>query len=270
VFVWRAVRAQSPRQGGQGFAGLQQITPITLGVPLPVYAMTLDATGRWLATLDEKGVRLWDLRPALTAPSDGDPIAPRGPGLIHAVGYPQELAFLPDGNTIAVIVGNGVRLIDLKGKLLADMPNAHAAETKALALGRDDAGVLLATADANGVVKAWRVEGDGKLSPLAELTAHNAAVTSLAFSPDGRALASAGYDRTVILSDPLTGQERAALPAHADRVVRLQFLPDASALLTIGRDGAVRRWRASGGAIAATLNMPAPNPPPRPRGKKDR
>jgi WD40 repeat protein len=113
----------------------------------------------------------------------------------------------------------------------------------------------------------WRVGKAGGLTPQAEMNSHTAAVFSLAFSPDGRTLASGGTDRTVRLSDPLSGQERAALTGHADRVLRVQFLPKASALLTVVRDGTVKRWRATGGAQPAPPELSFPTSPPRPRGK---
>src|SRR5262245_49029156 len=50
------------------------------------------------------------------------------------------------------------------------------------------------------------------------LKGHRDCITSLAFSPDGRTLASASYDGTVKLWEVLTGQERVTLRGHQDRV----------------------------------------------------
>jgi len=77
------------------------------------------------------------------------------------------------------------------------------------------------------------------------LTGHQAPVTSVAFSPDGRRLAAASADENIRLWAVASGQLLAELPnGHRDRVIAIAFIPD-SALLTAGtKDHAIRLWDA--------------------------
>jgi WD40 repeat protein len=85
------------------------------------------------------------------------------------------------------------------------------------------------------------------------LEGHNSAVVSVAYSPDGKLIASGSWDQTVRVWNAATGTLQHTLTGHNRSVYSVGFSPDGKHIASCSSDQTVRVWDAATGTLQHTL-----------------
>jgi eukaryotic-like serine/threonine-protein kinase len=228
---------------------------MTLRGAHPVGSVAISPDGAVLASGDASAaVKLWDV-------ATGKELA----ALTGLNASALSVVFSPDGRLLAAGLDNGiVRFWDMPSRQVRAAFVAHGARIRSVAFSSD--GATVATASVDGTAKLWNIPhralGAAPANPSvasllaiygipvppthpdprATLKGHKKAIERIAFSPDGKMIATASADRLVKLWDVVTGLERASLKGHNDTVSALAFSPDGKLLASGSDDTTVRLW----------------------------
>lgn len=96
-----------------------------------------------------------------------------------------------------------------------------------------------------GMAKLYSAKKDGAMGEASVLDGHESSVWSVAFSPDGKTLATGTYGKKIKLWDVDSGKELAVIEGHNNWVTALAFLPDGKTLVSGSEDTTVRFWDVS-------------------------
>ena len=146
-------------------------------------------------------------------------------------------------------------------------------ESKINALALDRQGKRFVTGGEDGVVEVWGVDEMLK-EPLFQLDHDKSVVNAVAFSPDGKLIATGSNDangfiklwnaktgelvkkllrhQTTIVN-PVTGQSESKTIGHSHDVLSVEFSNDGKRLLTAGRDKLALLWDINSGKVISTF-----------------
>ncbi len=218
-----------------------------------VYALALLPDGKTLISAgSDWRVLAWDV--------------PRGKPLWRAQGQTERvncLALSPDGQRLAW--GGRDKKVHLCDPRTGRSKGSFepGGSVKSLAFSPD--GRLLATARGNDLYDGWVQEMPGHgaavwdvatRTRLARLEGHTGGVNAVAFSPDGKLLATAGNDRTVRFWNAGTWTPLRQLPVQPGPVECLAFSPDGTRLAVGGQGDLLRLYDAGTGDLLHSFAAP--------------
>ncbi|MBD2515733.1 serine/threonine protein kinase [Nostoc sp. FACHB-973] len=214
-----------------------------------VKSVAFSPDGKILASAsDDKTIKLWDIN---TLKEISTLL-----GHSHAV---KSVTFSPDGQILAS--GSWDKTVKLWNVNTGDQIctlTGHKLQVNSVAFSPQ--GQIIASASYDRTIRLWQISSQKEfkncpcytLSGI--LSGHAWAVLTVAFSPDGKVLATGSDDKTIKLWEVNTGQLISTLSGHSWSVVSVAFTADGKTLISASWDKTVKLWKVSTGEEIVTLS----------------
>jgi WD40 repeat protein len=224
------------------------------GHTFSVNTIEFSPCGQTIASSSQDGsIRLWRVFPGSSNPEIQT--------LMGHNGRVWSIDFSPDGSTL---VSGGedltVRLWKVATGECFAVWEAHTGWVRFVAFSPD--GRSIATASYDRSIKIWDVtkipdfsKKSGIFAPtcLYTLIGHQQAVSSIAFSPDGRQLVSSSFDKTIKIWDANNGKCLKTLLGHRSRIWTVAFHPNGRKIASGGDDNHTKIWDLKRGRCINTI-----------------
>ncbi len=170
---------------------------------------------------------------------------PDRPGLLELRGHTgpvRDVAFAPDGRSVLTASSDGTARLwnTADGSPRATLDH----QSRVVAGVYVDGGASVTTASADGAVRLWDTSTGAPRPPA---RSHDAEVTVLSASPDGRWLLSGDLAGGLLLRDASTGAVRRELTGHGADIACVAWTPDSRLVVTGASDRSIRVWDTASG-----------------------